>query len=93
MPHSRVNTLAFAVFLSASMMPIAAQAQATHHKSSAHAKKVATHEARTDDSIKDHIEHLQKPVDWQLQGTSSWINLVSGRDGIAPKGWEPYAGS
>jgi len=41
--------------------------------------------------FKDHIEHLQKPVDWQLQGTSSWINLVSGRDGLAPKGWEPNA--
>src|SRR2546423_9915172 len=43
--------------------------------------------------FKDHIEHLQKPVDWQLQGTSSWINLVSGRDGVAPKGWEPHASS
>src|SRR5207237_127083 len=28
---------------------------------------------------RDHIEHLQKPVDWQLQGTSPRINLVSGR--------------
>jgi hypothetical protein len=43
--------------------------------------------------FKDHIEHLQKPVDWQLQGTSSWINLVSGRDHVAPKGWEGHARS
>jgi len=42
---------------------------------------------------RDHIEHLQKPVDWQLQGTSSWINLVNGRDGVAPKGWKPDAES
>ncbi len=41
--------------------------------------------------FKDHIHHLQKPVDWQLQGTSSWINLVSGRDGVAPKGWDGHA--
>ncbi len=41
--------------------------------------------------FKDHIHHLQKPVDWQLQGTSSWINLVSGRDGAAPKGWDGRA--
>src|SRR2546423_1411598 len=34
--------------------------------------------------FKDHIEHLQKPVDWQLQGTSSWINLLSGRDPVTP---------
>ena len=39
-------------------------------------------------AFKDHIEHLQKPVDWQLQGSSSWINLVNGRDRVAPKGWE-----
>jgi hypothetical protein len=37
--------------------------------------------------FKDHIQHLQKSVDWQLQGTSSWINLASGRDRVAPKGW------
>jgi osmotically-inducible protein OsmY len=40
------------------MMPIAAQAQAVQHKTStAHTKKVVAHEARTDDSIKDRIEH------------------------------------
>jgi hypothetical protein len=39
-------------------------------------------------AFKDHIEHLQKPVDWQLQGSSSWINLINGRDRVAPKGWE-----
>jgi len=29
-------------------------------------------------------------VDWQLQGTSSWINLLRGRDRMAPKGWETH---
>ena len=43
--------------------------------------------------FKDHIEQLQKPVDWRLQGTSSWINLASGRDHAAPKGWKAHAGS
>ena len=33
-----------------------------------------------------------KPVDWQLQGTSSWINLVNGRDRVVPKGWSEHAG-
>src|SRR3989449_10300334 len=43
--------------------------------------------------FKDNIEQLQKPVDWQLQGTSSWINPVTGRDHVAPKGWKAHAGS
>lgn len=34
-----------------------------------------------------HIHALQPPVDWQLQGTSSWINFFSGRDGVQPPGW------
>jgi Methylene-tetrahydrofolate reductase C terminal len=36
---------------------------------------------------KDHMEHLQPPVDWRLQGTSSWLNLMSGRDRQVPVGW------
>jgi hypothetical protein len=36
---------------------------------------------------RDHIHHLQPPVDWQLQGTSSWINLFTGRDAVHPPGW------
>lgn len=28
---------------------------------------------------RDHIAHLNPPVDWRLQGTSSWVNLVRSR--------------
>ena len=35
----------------------------------------------------DHIHRLQPPVNWQLQGTSSWINLFTGRDSVYPPGW------
>lgn len=37
----------------------------------------------------DHeLAHLQPPVNWRLQGTSSWVNLVTGADAIRPRGWE-----
>jgi hypothetical protein len=36
------------------------------------------------------MEHLQRPVDWRLQGTSSWENLLSGRDRHVPAGWRAY---
>ncbi len=36
---------------------------------------------------KDQIARLQRPVDWRLQGTSSWANLASGRDRQTPEGW------
>jgi hypothetical protein len=36
---------------------------------------------------RDHMEHVQKPVDWRLQETSSWENLLTGRDRHAPAGW------
>lgn len=35
----------------------------------------------------DRIHDLQPPVDWQLQGTSAWINLFTGRDTVNPRGW------
>lgn len=38
-------------------------------------------------AFKDHMEHLNPPVDWQLQGTGSWENLASGRDKQTPAGW------
>ncbi len=41
---------------------------------------------------RDHIYHLQPPVDWRLQGTSSWINLFTGRDRVRPKGWAQAEG-
>lgn len=40
-----------------------------------------------------HVYHLQPPVDWRLQGTSSWINLFTGRDQVRPKGWADAEGN
>jgi hypothetical protein len=39
---------------------------------------------------RDHMLHVNKPVDWRLQETSSWENLVTGRDHHAPAGWRDY---
>ena len=36
---------------------------------------------------RSHMEHLNPPVDWRLQGTSSWVNLATGRDRQTPAGW------
>ena len=33
------------------------------------------------------FDHTRPPVDNGLQGTSSWINLVTGRDRRTPDGW------
>ena len=38
---------------------------------------------------KGHIDQLRPPVDNQLKGTSSWINLATGRDKQVPAGWAP----
>lgn len=35
----------------------------------------------------DHIHHLMPPVNWRLQGTSSWTNLLTGDDQVRPAGW------
>jgi hypothetical protein len=37
--------------------------------------------------FRHHIEHVERPVDWRLQDTSSWINLATGRDRHVPAGW------
>jgi len=38
---------------------------------------------------RDHeLGHLQPPVNWRLQGTSSWVNLLTGVDAIRPHGWD-----
>jgi hypothetical protein len=37
-----------------------------------------------------HIDELRPPVDNSLQGTSSWLNLLSGRDRQLPDGWEQH---
>lgn len=39
---------------------------------------------------RSHMEHVQRPVDWRLQGTSSWENLFSRRDKHVPAGWAAY---
>jgi hypothetical protein len=36
---------------------------------------------------RDHILHVERPTDWRLQETSSWENLVTGRDRVDPRGW------
>ena len=36
----------------------------------------------------EHFFQINPPLDWQLQGTSSWMNLLSGRDKVRPAGWE-----
>jgi hypothetical protein len=38
---------------------------------------------------RDHMEHVNRPVDWRLGGSSSWENLVSRRDRHVPAGWSP----
>jgi Methylene-tetrahydrofolate reductase C terminal len=39
-------------------------------------------------SWRDEFNHLRPPVDNRLRGTSSWINLATGRDRKTPAGWE-----
>jgi methylene-tetrahydrofolate reductase-like protein len=38
-----------------------------------------------------HIDDLRPPVDNSLKGTSSWINLITGRDRQTPAGWSADA--
>jgi methylene-tetrahydrofolate reductase-like protein len=38
-----------------------------------------------------HIDRVRAPVDNRLAGTSSWINLVTGRDREVPPGWAAHA--
>ena len=33
------------------------------------------------------VDHLRPPVDNRLKGSSSWLNLLSGRDRQTPVGW------
>lgn len=40
---------------------------------------------------KEHFNELRPPVDMQLKGTSSWINLITKRDQQTPKGWKAGA--
>ncbi|GIH92088.1 hypothetical protein Psi01_27180 [Planobispora siamensis] len=36
-----------------------------------------------------HFTDLRPPVDNRLAGSSSWINLLTGRDRRTPPGWQP----
>lgn len=36
---------------------------------------------------REEFDHIHPPVDNQLAGSSSWVNLVSGRDRKTPRGW------
>jgi hypothetical protein len=38
-------------------------------------------------SWRDHYNDLRPPVDMQLKGTSSWLNLITKRDKRVPAGW------
>lgn len=40
---------------------------------------------------REGIDHLRPPVDNTLQGTSSWVNLLTGRDRRTPPGWSATA--
>ena len=45
---------------------------------------------------REEFNHLRPPVDNQLRGDSSWVNLVTGRDRETPAGWaasEPDVGT
>ena len=39
---------------------------------------------------RDHLDRIERPVDWQLEGTSSWTNLLTGRDQKLPDAWAEY---
>ncbi|WP_046471771.1 methylenetetrahydrofolate reductase C-terminal domain-containing protein [Allosalinactinospora lopnorensis] len=38
---------------------------------------------------REEFDDLRPPVDSRLQGTSSWVNLLTGRDKHVPAGWQP----
>jgi hypothetical protein len=40
---------------------------------------------------REDFGHLRPPVDNSLEGTSSWKNLVTGRDRSTPAGWHADA--
>src|SRR5689334_11044237 len=47
---------------------------------------------RSDDGpAPDELHHLRPPIDNRLWGTSSWKNLLTGRDKHVPGGWRVQA--
>ena len=47
--------------------------------------------ARAEDAVGARDPDIRKPVDNRLWNTSSWANLVTKRDKVAPKGWRVEA--
>ena len=43
-------------------------------------------------SWRQHFHELRPPVDNRLGGTSSWANLLNGRDRVTPGGWQADEG-
>ena len=35
----------------------------------------------------EEIMLIQPPLDWRLEGTSAWVNLLTGADKVVPAGW------
>jgi hypothetical protein len=31
---------------------------------------------------------IQPPMDWRLEGTSAWVNMLTGEDKAVPPGWQ-----
>ncbi len=46
-----------------------------------------SHHALMPNSWEDHFSELHPPVDNQLRGSSSWLNLITKRDKQFPAGW------
>jgi hypothetical protein len=38
-------------------------------------------------TYKNELHILQPPVDYQLEGSSAWINLITGDDKVSAAGW------
>jgi hypothetical protein len=49
-----------------------------------------THHRLMPTAWEEEINHLHPPVDNQLHGTSSWRNLITGRDRQHPAGWDGH---
>jgi hypothetical protein len=50
-----------------------------------------THNPLMPKTWREEFNHLRPPVDNRLQGTSSWTNLITGRDRRTPLGWDDIA--
>jgi hypothetical protein len=48
-------------------------------------------EPSDDGPAPDELHHLRPPIDNRLWGTSSWKNLLTGRDKHVPGGWRVQA--